>query len=182
MQAHALSSQNFSRHGAVIVARSGQAFAVLRDHYAEIEALLERLDETPTTSSAIRESLFSRFAEKLLLQIDLEETIFYPALEASAPREVRRGLDELEAAKRLLEELLGLQTDDLVFEAKLHLLSDVLGKHATRDEYRLFPVCETALPFRQLDALGARMHYYLTGDCGMLPIDHAAIAETHLFI
>lgn len=158
------------------------AFQILRDHYGEIGALLDRLAVTPIAHAAIRERLLSRLAEKLLLQVDLEETLFYPAIEAFATLEIDRGRAELAAVKALLAELLWLSAADPQFPAKLEALGDLLHQHASSDERRHFPLCETALGPGKLANLGQVLRYYLKGDCAMLPYDEAVAAETHLFI
>lgn len=158
------------------------AFTVLREHYADIEALLDRLAVTPMCDAAIRESLFSRFAEKLLLHLELEETVFYPEIRGVASRETVRGTEELDTIRRLLEELLGTPATDGGFPARVAMIGKLLQIHAARDERRLYPLCATLLGDRRLADLGENMRYYLMGDCGMLPLDEAASAETHLFI
>lgn len=65
------------------------AFTLLKADHDKVGKLLERIDETTERDVKTREELFTQVKSELDLHAQIEETIFYPALEeADATRDI----------------------------------------------------------------------------------------------
>lgn len=131
------------------------AVELLVRQHREMERLLE---EICSTEEADRKPLFIRVADQLTVHIKAEEQIFYPAVHAARTEDdLLESLEEHLSLKRLLADLLGLETDDKAFEPKFKVLKEQAEHHHHEEEEHLFPVVMKMIDEGERRALGERM-------------------------
>ena len=146
------------------------ALELLNSQHEQVRALFEEIEETDDPEDKAR--LFEELADAIAAHATIEEKIFYPAAyghvrgrrsssglaDANATKELlSEALEEHQAAKRALADLLKTSVEDAQFHAKLELLRDELLKHIEKEEGELFPKVRAELDVVNLDALGTQM-------------------------
>jgi len=126
--------------------RSRKATSLLKEDHREVKKLFaefEKLDEADIEDMA---RIFDQLKKDLTVHAQIEEEIFYPAIEKAPDEEadevVREAHEEHRLMKMLLEELSGLTADDPQFCAKMKVLMDNTLHHAEEEESEIFPIFE----------------------------------------
>lgn len=90
----------------------------------------------------------------------LEEQIFYPAMQEDAGKKDRKlvaeSIAEHEVVKGLIQELKKLDPEDEQFDAKFKVLTENVEHHIEEEEDEMFPDAEEELG-EELQRLGAQM-------------------------
>lgn len=127
---------------------------LIRQH-REMEQLL---DEVRHAEAAQRKPLFVRVADQLTVHIKAEEQIFYPAVHAARTEDdLLESLEEHLSLKRLLADLLELDTEDKAFEPKFKVLKEQTEHHHREEEENLFPAVCKLIAEQEREALGNDM-------------------------
>jgi iron-sulfur cluster repair protein YtfE (RIC family) len=114
----------------------------------------------------------------LEIHAQLEEEIFYPALQAAAPDDetLAKARPEHDEMRRLIAKLRGLEPADAQYDATLHELMRDVMHHVADEETVLLPLAERLLADR-LGELGARMTKrrlaLIAPHTGELAVNHA---------
>jgi hypothetical protein len=127
--------------------RMDHSHAMLTFHKYEVDA-----------SPAKKRAVFEAAALALEIHAQLEEEIFYPALEAVAPdnEALKKARPEHDEMKRLIAEVRGMSSEAPEFDARfMELVRDVMH-HVADEETVLLPEAEILLKDR-LGELGAKM-------------------------
>jgi len=113
------------------------ALALLSAQHDDIGALLDEL--AVTTDPARRTRVVTALADQLTLHLAAEQELLYPAATAVITTEVLRELltEHLEI-KRVLADLLWLESDDAGFAARLVSLRRLVEMHEAWQESELF--------------------------------------------
>ena len=126
--------------------RIRKATSLLREDHRTIKRLFVECDRLDESDSADLAQVFEELARQLLVHSQIEEEIFYPAVERShdeeAEERVREAREEHRLVHLLLEELSGMTADDEQFFAKLKVLKDNVLHHAEEEEREIFPIFE----------------------------------------
>jgi hypothetical protein len=114
------------------------------------------------SKGAERRAAFERGADVLLAHITVEEEIFFPASHKCVATEkteakLRETLEEHLSLKRIVADLLAMDSDDPQYEAKLKVLTEQSDHHHDEEEKDLFPVVKKAMSQEELMALGMAM-------------------------
>ena len=135
------------------------AFTLLKADHKKVAGILEKLDATTERALKTREDLFSELKNELDLHTKIEETIFYPALEAKKETHdiVLEGIEEHRVVKRLLSELSGLAKDEEQWTAKFTVLKENVEHHVEEEEGEMFTKAKKAFDDDEIEALGTRM-------------------------
>ncbi|HEY6661019.1 MAG TPA: hemerythrin domain-containing protein [Pyrinomonadaceae bacterium] len=132
------------------------AFELLKADHRKVEELFTQLE---SASGARKLSVFNQIKTELELHTQLEEKIFYPALEE--PEETHdltlEAYEEHAMVKKLLGELSRARTANDEWEAKAKVLQENVEHHVEEEENELFPKADQALSDEELDELGRRM-------------------------
>ena len=124
----------------------------LQDDHRRIWKLLKWYEDLEYTDYASKLDLLRQIRRELLLHTELEETVFYPSLDALGLEWIRELVteahEEHEIVKLLLEQLSHMYAEDPYFDAKVKVLSDNVRIHANGEERELFAL------FRMLDKTG----------------------------
>jgi hemerythrin-like domain-containing protein len=135
------------------------AIAVLKKDHQEAESLFKGFERTPKKQKRSRKRIAKKIVEELSRHADLEEQIFYPAVQEATKKDeqVFKALEEHELVKKLMEELEKMEPDQERFEAKVVVLIDQVRAHVKEEERVLFPMVRRALKPPQLKDLGERL-------------------------
>lgn len=132
------------------------AFSLLKADHQKVAALFEQL-ESAGGQSKLR--VFEQIKTELELHTQIEEKIFYPALEE--PEETHdltlEAYEEHDVVKKLLRELSRARTANEEWEAKAKVLQENVEHHVEEEENELFPKAEAALGDEEIERLGQRL-------------------------
>ncbi len=130
------------------------AIELLTNHHRELEQRLDAMKD----SEAVDPAVFEETADSLAAHVTVEEELFYPAVKAEWTEDtLLESLEEHLSLKRVLADLLDLDTGNLKFGPKLHVLAEQVEHHHKEEEEHLFPKVRKLLDARRLEALGGRM-------------------------
>lgn len=105
-----------------------------------------------------RQRLYAEVADQLTMHISAEEVVFYPAVRAARTEDILlESLEEHLSLKRLMADLLALNSDEQTFEPKFKVLKEQAEHHHKEEEEHLFPKVKAALDASRLNELGAQM-------------------------
>src|SRR6185436_14435765 len=102
--------------------RVRKATAILREDHQNVKKLFSDFEELSDNAHQRRQDLFDEIKKELTLHTQIEEEIFYPAIEATDEEEavelVREAHEEHKIVKTLIEELSEMTPDSDDFDAK----------------------------------------------------------------
>lgn len=145
------------------------ALELLTSQHDEIDVLIAELatQASPTTHNLT----VTKLVEQLAMHLALEQELFYPAVSTALSNEV---YDELLAEhaeiKRVLADMLWIESQDSEFGNRLTSLKSLLCWHSTWQERELFETIAETMTADQLAALGGRLNAWLEGTYGELAI------------
>ena len=110
------------------------------------------------SSGADRNLAFEKGADLLLAHMTVEEEIFFPAVRAEKTEtKLLENLEEHLSLKRLIVDMMEMDPDDKVFEAKLRVVGEQSDHHHDEEEKDLFPVVRKMMSSERLLELGQAM-------------------------
>ena len=130
------------------------ALELLTEQHDEIDQLISQIE---VASGDDKAELFRKVADDLAAHATIEEKLFYPAVVLDETAHLLlEATEEHLAIKRVLADMLELDTDDPRFDAKLVVLKEEWRHHAhDEEEGKLFPLLRDELGDEVLAALGA---------------------------
>lgn len=137
---------------------STNAIELLKQDHADVIVLFSDYESLSDRSSATKRKLADKICLALTKHAEVEEEIFYPAV-----RKAVKGIDDLvdealvehAAAKELIEQIMAMDTNDDLFDAKIKVLSEQIEHHVREEEDKIFPqACETSL---DMDEIGQKI-------------------------
>jgi hemerythrin superfamily protein len=132
------------------------ALELLRQDHARVKKLF---DKTETADDREQKRIFSQIKTELEIHAQIEENIFYPAMQRhdGLKELVADSLKEHNAMKALLQEM-GTLSDREDFEDKLEELIDNVEHHAEdEEEGKMFPKVRELVSASELQKLGAQL-------------------------
>jgi hypothetical protein len=132
------------------------AFELLKKDHENVSALFKQIEAASETNKT---GLFARLKNELDVHAHIEETIFYPVLEATAEtREITlEAYEEHNVVKDLLAELESYGTPDDEWDAKLTVLKENVEHHVEEEEGEMFDKAADVLSQDQIEQLGDQM-------------------------
>ena len=111
-------------------------------------------DDTSTAGE-----LYKKIAEELTVHTDIEETVFYPAIDVNDEihEMVMESLEEHKVAKSEIHEASMLPAADERFAAKVTVLIESVEHHAEEEESELWTLVRKAMTAEQLEELGQKL-------------------------
>ncbi len=110
-----------------------------------------------------QKSLFEKIRHELDVHARIEETVFYPALEAGPVKptplaeQMEEARAEHEEVKALLKQLAALAPEDAGYAVAFTKLADGVREHVTEEEGAMFPAAREFLGIPRLEELGREM-------------------------
>lgn len=126
------------------------ALQLLTEDHRRHEEFLGRLRE---------DRQYAEFRDELIRHVHIEEEIFYPRLfEISHLKDaVTLALEEHTLCMQLLQELDDAKLPEIVRDAKLKILTDLLLGHERREEEELFSLVKELATSEYLNEVGTQM-------------------------
>jgi len=153
--------------------RIRKATSILKEDHRTVKKLFAEFDKLEESDTAEMSRIFETVKKEISNHAQIEEEIFYPAIEKAEDDEaeelVREAREEHRLVKLLLEELSGMTADDDQFCAKMKVLKDNVLHHAEEEESQIFPVFEDLDKEEQdrvSDELNARKNEISSGEEG----------------
>jgi hemerythrin superfamily protein len=134
------------------------AITLLESQHREVEEMFEKFEGLTDRAKASKKKIADQICAALTMHTQIEEEIFYPATRA-ASKETEDMVDEAvvehASAKDLIAQILEMDPDDDLYDAKVKVLSEMIDHHVEEEEQEMFPkVRELGL---DLAALGQEM-------------------------
>jgi hemerythrin-like domain-containing protein len=131
-------------------------FELLKTDHRKVEQLFSQLE---SASGKRKLEVFKQIKTELELHTQIEEKIFYPALEE--PEETHdlalEAYEEHAVVKDLLKQLGRARTANDEWEAQAKVLQENVEHHVEEEENELFEKAQAALGEEELEELGDRM-------------------------
>jgi hemerythrin superfamily protein len=122
-------------------------YSLLKQDHQRVAELLQRLQATDTANSRERLRLFEMLKRELTAHKEAEEQTFYAAL-STIPEisdRIEEALEEHADVDELVQELDGLEPDELDFIAQLDELREEIEHHVSEEENEIFPRAQELL-------------------------------------
>ncbi|THC42504.1 hemerythrin domain-containing protein [Massilia sp. Mn16-1_5] len=134
------------------------AVELLTQQHREVEEMFERFEKMTDRAKVSKKKLADEICKALIMHTTIEEEIFYPATrEASEDTEdmVDEAVVEHASAKDLIAQIMEMDPDDDLYDAKVKVLSEMIDHHVEEEEKEMFP--KTKQLKLDLKALGQEM-------------------------
>ena len=133
---------------------------LIKDHEA-VKKLFEQFEAAGDAAYKVKKAIFETIKSELLIHMDIEESIFYPAVKAQPSEElkdeIREADEEHHVAKLLLAEISKMKPEDEQYDAKVTVLRENIEHHVEEEEGELFPNTRKRLDEEMLEQLGEEM-------------------------
>lgn len=135
------------------------AIRLLRQDHREIDGLFKEFERTGEKAERQKKKLMKKIVEELSLHAEIEEQIFYPAVEQTTKDQqlVLKSMEEHDVVKKLLQELGKMEPSEERFQAKATVLFQTVRAHVREEESELFDKLKGAVAKPQLEELGTRI-------------------------
>ena len=132
------------------------AIELLTLQHREVDTLFAEIEEA--TDPSEKEDLFIKLADRVVIQLSIEEHNFYPMVREKRTEDILfEALEEHLGIKRVLSQLLDLELEDRAFDEKMKVLQDEIDQHIVEEERELFPKVCNLFDEEELEALGQAM-------------------------
>ena len=135
------------------------AIQLLRRDHRTAEKLFKEFERTGAKAKLIKKKLVKKIIKELSLHAQVEEHIFYPAVQEAIGEHdlVLKAIEEHDLVKVLLEQLDKMAPDEDRFNPKVTVLIENVRDHVYQEEGEIFPKLKEALKPAQLRDLGTRL-------------------------
>lgn len=131
----------------------------LKAQHRQAEQLFSEIEQAQSPDA--KRQLMQELADKLTLHMDLEENLFYPAVEEVDEGKVKHSYEEHNEVKPILARLLTLEGDEPEFAQLLQKAKESIEHHVREEEEELFPKCFEVLGADGLEDLGEEMEEWI---------------------
>ena len=133
---------------------------LIKDHEA-VKKLFEQFEAAGDAAYKVKKAIFETIKSELLIHMDIEESIFYPAVKAQPSEElkdeIREADEEHHVAKLLIAEISKMKPEYEQYDAKVTVLRENIEHHVEEEEGELFPNTRKRLDEEMLEQLGEEM-------------------------
>jgi hemerythrin superfamily protein len=136
------------------------AIALLKEDHEQVMDIfdqLESLDDTEEDTTAA--TLFTQLKQALTKHTEIEEKVFYPALEEfdETRDRIEEAYREHQEVDQMLTDLSEKSEDDEDFLDRISELRDKVEHHVDEEENEIFPEAERLCEESQLEEMGQKM-------------------------
>lgn len=130
---------------------------LLKEDHKKVAELFAKVEATDSEKQ--HEQLFEKIKTELEIHTQIEEMLFYPALEPHEELKdmVLEAFEEHKQVKTLLREISALAEGSEKFDAKLKVMGENVEHHVGEEEDEMFPKVEKVLEHQELERLGEEM-------------------------
>jgi iron-sulfur cluster repair protein YtfE (RIC family) len=131
----------------------------MKEH-EEFKELFKKFEETGKRASKQKHMLIEELVKELKAHEQIEEQIFYPAVQKKASKEIQElileGIEEHRVADFVVARIQQSQPEDDLFDARVKVLMESVKHHMREEEKQVFPEAREKLG-DDLERLGAEM-------------------------
>jgi hemerythrin superfamily protein len=136
------------------------ALILLRNDHRRVDRLVA--EHKQASGNARRQkAIFDEIHRELDVHAQMEETVFYPAMEGGLAVPVREQMEEARAeheeVKALLKQLVGLAPEDAGYAVAFTNLVETVRRHVAEEEGTIFAAAREFLGLPRLEELGREM-------------------------
>jgi hemerythrin superfamily protein len=136
------------------------AITMLKTDHQTVKKLFREFEAAGERAHKTKQKLGDQILHELDVHAALEEEIFYPAVQAKAPKELAKtlaeGIQEHHIVHVLIGELRALTASDEQYEPKMTVLIENVEHHIEEEEGELLPQAQQLLG-NDVEALGGEM-------------------------
>jgi hemerythrin superfamily protein len=135
------------------------AIQLLKQDHRTVESLFKEFERAGEKAHHTKKRLVKKLIKELSLHADLEEQVFYPAVQQGADENelVLKAMEEHDLVKSLLQQLEKMSPEEDRFHPKVTVLIQNVREHMEQEEREIFPKLKEALKLAQLQELGHRL-------------------------
>jgi hemerythrin superfamily protein len=134
------------------------AVEMLKKQHREVESLFEKFESLGANAKSAKQSTFEKIADALAIHASIEEKHFYPAVKAKRTEDILlEALEEHLGIKRVIADLLKVDSSDETFAPKVKVLKEQVQHHVEEEESDLFPKVRKILDKSELEQIAAAM-------------------------
>lgn len=141
------------------------AVALLKADHKAVKELFAQVEETSERAKATLHRLGEEICRELTIHTQIEEQIFYPAVQERARRkhedeekdQIFEAIEEHAAAKKVIEDVRATDAGDESYKPKITTLSELIDHHVKEEEREMFPAVKELLSEEELVDLGQQM-------------------------
>lgn len=141
-------------------AQPNDAIAMLEADHAKVKALFEQFEGLSDRSKVSKKKIADQICMELSIHAEVEEQVFYPAVRGIVKDEdlMDEAVVEHASAKELIAQIMEMDPDDDLYDAKVKVLSEQIDHHIGEEEDDMFPKVRKGKV--DLVALGAEMEAF----------------------
>jgi hemerythrin-like domain-containing protein len=135
------------------------ALTLLTDDHTDMKSLLNKAEDTTERAVKTRAALLHEISARLTAHEQIEEQIFYPALQEhpKAKDIVLEGYQEHHVVDLIMGELKDLDENDETWGPKFAVMKENIQHHIEEEEGEMFTKARAAFSEAELEELGERM-------------------------
>lgn len=124
------------------------ALELLKEDHEHVKSMFEQYDGLSDRAHVTKKKLATEICTELTKHATAEEEIFYPAVRAAGGKEQQDLVDEAivehASAKDLIAQIMGMESTDELFDAKVKVLGELIDHHVQEEEKEMFPKAKKA--------------------------------------
>lgn len=134
------------------------AIEMLKAQHREVESLFKKYDGKGDAAQKGKQHIFQEIADALAMHATIEEKHFYPAVKVKRTEDILlEALEEHLGIKRVIADLLKIDSSDETFDAKIKVLKEQVEHHVEEEEGDLFPKVTKIFDVQELTAIAEQM-------------------------
>ena len=140
------------------------AIALLEADHKKVIKLFKEVEDLSDRATAQLQKLGDEICQELKVHAEIEEKIFYPAIQERTKRGhkeekdlVLESYEEHAAAKKVIADIEAIDSNDDSFKPMIKALSELIEHHVKEEESELFPNSRELFSADEMLELGNRM-------------------------
>ena len=131
---------------------------MLMQEHQEAAGMMDQIDSAGEADASVM-TTFNQLKQALMLHMQAEEQIFYPALRNNDETgdQIGESFEEHQEVKDMLAEMSGLQAGNEEFMSMMSDLREAVEHHVEEEENELFPKAQEILGDSRLQEMGRQM-------------------------
>lgn len=122
-------------------AQPNDAIAMLEADHAKVKSLFEQIEGLSDRSKVSKKKIADQICMELSIHAEVEEQVFYPAVRGPVKDDdlMDEAVVEHASAKELIAQIMEMDPDDDLYDAKVKVLSEQIEHHVGEEEDDMFP-------------------------------------------
>jgi hemerythrin superfamily protein len=116
------------------------AIEMLTEDHENVAAMFEQFEGMGDRAKVSKKKLATQICQELIKHTTVEEEIFYPAVRAATKDDdmMDEAIVEHASAKDLINQILEMDADEDLFDAKVKVLQEMIEHHVEEEEEEMF--------------------------------------------